>query len=193
VPMNVQPPPEPALLVMSAIVAEATLFDELAHRFPEAMGRVVPVGEETSFDWTDYYAKEMGTGLRRRFFAGERLVPRELLADLKRLTNQLEQSFAREDRTRKVNLDPGLLTLGNFVLASTKNNAHRIYLRDGIFAEVTLRFVRGAFVPMEWTYPDYASDRIRDLLCGLRTGYQNQLRNQPEVLQEEKFYKEVAL
>ena len=36
---------------------------------------------------------------------------------------------------RRVNLDAGYLCLAKLVLASTKDHAHRIYLRDGIYAE----------------------------------------------------------
>ena len=52
-------------------------------------------------------------------------------------------------------LHPGVLALGKFLLATTKDQAHRVYLRDGIFAEVTLRFQDGAFRPWPWTYADY--------------------------------------
>ena len=37
-----------------------------------------------------------------------------------------------------------MMTLGKFMLATTKDQAHRIDLRDGIYAEVTLRFQAGA-------------------------------------------------
>ena len=38
------------------------------------------------------------------------------------------------------NLDPGMLSLHNLVLASTKGFAHRIYMREGIYAELALLF-----------------------------------------------------
>ena len=47
------------------------------------------------------------------------------------------------------------MTLGKFQLATTKDQAHRIYLKDGILAEVTLRFEAGEYVPWPWTYADY--------------------------------------
>jgi hypothetical protein len=42
------------------------------------------------------------------------------------------------------------------VLASTKNHEQRIYLRSGIYAEVTMKIRQGRFCVWEWTYPDYA-------------------------------------
>ncbi|MFN3467301.1 MAG: DUF4416 family protein, partial [Candidatus Brocadiales bacterium] len=46
---------------------------------------------------------------------------------------------------RPVNIDPGYLTSSKLVLASTNDYSHRIYLKKGIYAEVTLRYVKGAF------------------------------------------------
>ncbi|MEM8680048.1 MAG: DUF4416 family protein, partial [Planctomycetota bacterium] len=72
---------------------------------------------------------------------------------------------------RPLNIDPGYLTLSKLVLASTKNHAHRIYLREGIFAEITLRYQARAWQPWDWTYPDYRRvdfgqffDRCREYL-----------------------------
>ena len=77
---------------------------------------------------------------------------------------------------RPLNLDPGVLELGKFLLATTKDQAHRIYLRDGIFAEVTLRFQDGAFVPWEWTYADYRLPEVRAFLGEARDYYRVRLR-----------------
>ena len=54
-----------------------------------------------------------------------------------------------------MNLDPGYITPAKLVLASTKDHAHRLYLADGIYAEVTLAFRGKQWQPLEWTYPDY--------------------------------------
>jgi hypothetical protein len=56
------------------------------------------------------------------------------------------------------------LQLGKFLLASTKDQGHRIYLRDGIYAEVTLRFEGKEFVPWPWTYADYREPMAREFL-----------------------------
>ena len=76
---------------------------------------------------------------------------------------------------RRFNLDPGLLTLGNFVLATGKNNAHRIYLAEGIFADLTLIFRSRSYRPLEWTYPDYADAELIGILNRLREMYKCRL------------------
>jgi len=41
------------------------------------------------------------------------------------------------------------------VLATTKDQQHRLYLGQGIYAEVTLAFRSRQWQPLGWTYPDY--------------------------------------
>jgi hypothetical protein len=93
------------------------------------------------------------------------------LVEAKLLSNAVEREMAmdRDGRTcRRVNLDPGYVTLGKLVLATTKDHAHRIALRDGIFAEVTLAYRGGRWEPFPWTYPDYRSGRYDAFLLSAR-------------------------
>jgi hypothetical protein len=65
------------------------------------------------------------------------------------------RASAEHSESRPLNIDPGYLTEAKLVLASTKDRDHRIYLSQGIFAEVTLHFARGGWQARPWTYPDY--------------------------------------
>ena len=90
----------------------------------------------------------------------------------------LEQELAGQrtyPEARPLNLDPGYLVLGKFLLATTKDQQHRIYLRDGIFAEVTLRFQAGAWEPWPWTYADYREEAVRAALKEMRDLYRQSL------------------
>lgn len=116
--------------------------------------------ESARFDFaeTAYYEKSMGSGLKKTFFAFEKLIDPGELPDIKRATNDWEREYAAaypHDEERPLNLDPGYITEPKLVLASTKDHAHRLYLRDGIYAEVTLHFQHGAWQKSPWTYPDY--------------------------------------
>jgi hypothetical protein len=135
-------------------------------------------GEPFDFHHTRYYEATMGSGLRKQFLVFRDLVHAEDLARIKNVTNDLERQLALEGlyaEPRPLNLDPGLLTLGKFMLATTKDQAHRIYLRDGIYAEVTLRFHGGAFEPWPWTYADYREDHVRAFLKEARELYRVKL------------------
>jgi hypothetical protein len=121
-------------------------------------GPTAAISDAFSFTETDYYAAEMGGGLKKQFWAFESLIDPGRLAAIKRRTNEWEAEYAalkQHPEPRPLNLDPGYLTLAKLVLATTKDHAHRIYLADGIYAEVTLSFRGGQWQPFDWTYPDY--------------------------------------
>src|SRR5690349_13146593 len=151
--------PHPPVLL---IVAAFSRYDEALawgrKTMEEAWGPVALVSPAFDFQETEYYTKTMGSGLRKQFFAFERLIDPTVLPALKHQTNAWEVEYARlgsHGEERPLNLDPGYLTSAKLVLASTKDFAHRIYLADGIYAEITLHFRRGVWQPHEFTFPDY--------------------------------------
>jgi hypothetical protein len=165
------------MVVLSVLTANREVLD-LAR--PSVLSELGPLEDEVGpleFDFTTYYDAEMGPGICRWVWAFSDLVDRSELARIKCLTNRIEQTYSLEGR-RRFNLDPGLMTLGNFVLATGKDNAHRIYLRDGIFADLTLIYRGGTFRPLEWTYPDYADRGMIGLLNGIRQRYKCKLAQQ---------------
>lgn len=63
------------------------------------------------------------------------------------------------------------------MLATTKDQAHRIYVGDGIYAEVTLRFQAGVFEPWPWTYADYREPHVRAFLKQARDFYRQRMHD----------------
>jgi hypothetical protein len=126
------------------------------------------------FVFTDYYASEMGNNLQKCFYSFERLVMPDMLPDIKNNTIKIEDGFSIDGK-RAVNLDPGYLEESKLVLASTKNFSHRIYLRDNIWAEVTMRYARGKWITHDWTYPDYSQELGIEFLSKVREIYKRQL------------------
>lgn len=167
--------PKPAKLMMSLISAEDGLMMDAVGDLKSIYGEVDLLTGLLPFDFTGYYNEEMGSPLFRRFVAFEELVPQEALADIKVQTNGIEQRYSR-DGCRRVNIDPGILSTGNLVLATTKSCAHRPYLRDGIYADLTLIFLNRSFKPLEWTYPDYRQGEVIELMNALRRSYLTQLK-----------------
>jgi hypothetical protein len=130
--------------------------------------------EAFAFDQTDYYDEELGTPITRRIIAFDALRPLDELADIKLWTNSVEGRFAVDGR-RRFNLDPGFITMQSLVLATGKNFSHRIYLRDGIWADLTLMWQRKRWVDFPWTFPDYAGEAMKTRLTKLRLSYKNKL------------------
>jgi hypothetical protein len=61
------------------------------------------------------------------------------------------------------------------VLATGKNFSHRVYLKDGIWADLTLMWQRKHWVDFPWTFPDYAGEAMKTRLTKLRLSYKNKL------------------
>lgn len=147
------------------ILAFVSSYDEALawtrERTAAAWGNIALASDVFDFTETDYYAATMGAGLKKTFFAFEKLIDPAALPELKLQTNRWEEEYAEaaeHDVARPLNLDPGYVTEAKLVLASTKDHAHRIYLRDGIYAEVTLHFRDKRWQSSPWTYPDYQRD-----------------------------------
>jgi hypothetical protein len=142
----------------------ADIFKELTND----VGDVILKSDCIPFTHTTYYTKEMGSGLTRQWCAFSKLVAPDILVKLKHKTNEIEKQHLNEKEGREVNIDPGLLSLSSLILASTKNYSHRVYLDQGIYAEVTLLFKNQQFNPLEWTYPDYRDKTALDFFTQAR-------------------------
>ncbi len=163
-------------LVASVFSSDGALINETIGSLVDLYGPADYVSELISFSYTDYYEKEMGAHLQRKFVAFENLVRPELLPDVKLNTNKLESHFESAGK-RKVNIDPGYISHAHLILATGKGFTHRPYLRDGIYADLTLMFRDKAFHVLPWTYPDYADGKTRDMFKRIRDKYVQQTRN----------------
>jgi hypothetical protein len=166
--MSQPQPAEPAMLAIGVLHEPAFELSPLLAALRAAFGPEEAVSDPLPFDHTSYYAPEMGPGLLRRFVAMAELFDPGRLVAVKLRTNEIERGSLNEHGGRRVNLDPGALTLSNFVLATGKARAHRPYLGDGVYADLTLLWRDGAWVDLPWTYPDYRSEPVKAILADFR-------------------------
>lgn len=166
--------PQKAKLVISILLHNPLLFEQIMDKLEAAYGPTDIFSPWLAFDFTNYYAAEMGSPLQRRVVVFERLIDQDALAEIKLATNAIETQFEHDGR-RQCNLDPGYLLYERFVLATGKNFTHRIYIGKGIYADLTLIFQKGAYRPLPWTYPDYACDDMRAFLATVRKTYARNL------------------
>ena len=168
--------PEPVKLIAGLLAGRAECLDAAAGRLVELFGPTDVVSEDMPFTFTDYYRRQMGPDLLRRFLAFRRLIDPGELPAVKCRTNAMEAELAKRftDVVRPVNIDPGVVELSKLVLASAKNFSHRVYLRDGVYAEVTLQYRRGKWHSAAWTFPDYASGRYDAFLTAARSRLREQ-------------------
>ena len=169
----------PAKLIMGILSAPEYPPEEICDTVEHLFGAVDYHGDPMDFNFTDYYSREMGENLYRCFIAFRNLVCPSSLAGLKLRSNDAERRFMRNG-SRRVNLDPGLLTLHSLILATTKNHSHRIPLSGGIYGEVTLLYGAGAFRDLPWTYPDYRTEAYKTDLLNIRNIFREQLKRERE-------------
>lgn len=167
--------PDPVKLFMGIIACSESRLEAALPLLEQRWGRIALRSAVIPFDFTGYYEAEMGAGLLRQWVGFEALVSPGQLAAVKTGTNALEAEGAPGDK-RSVNLDPGYLALSKIVLASTKDFSHRIYLSDGIYAEITLLYKGGKFTALPWSYPDYQCAAAREFFTALRAAYHAQLQ-----------------
>jgi len=148
---------------------EVSLFDRIKEDLKDILGPIDEEGPIWRWDHTDYYEKEMGEGLMRRFLFFSDLISPERLPDIKIKTIKIEDTYKRDGK-RKINLDPGYIHPAKVVLSTRKDYSHRIYLRDGVYAEVTLYYRDNSFRPFPYTYPDFKSKEYIELFNKIRKG-----------------------
>lgn len=167
--------PLKALLIHSLLAQEEQLIHEVLAVLTKKYGETAVTSNILPFTHTDYYKKEFGSNLKRLFVGFADLVPQDILVQAKLFAMELEQRFSHNGN-RRINIDPGILTLERLVLATAKNFTHRIYLGQGIFADLTLLFQKGGFRPLPWTFPDYKEDAALAMWNTWRDHYKNTIK-----------------
>lgn len=176
-PMSIPAAPNPAKLVIGCFLKEKALIHQVAAALVSVFGAPDIVSRWYPFSYTTYYEKEMGAPLYRRMLCFKPLIPQDRLPEIKRFTNDLEKEFTIDGK-RRVNIDPGYVVHERFVLATGKNFTHRIYLSEGIFADLTLIYTQGKFQRLPWTYPDYGDLPMIQFLKVVREKYISDLKQQ---------------
>jgi len=128
------------------------------------------------FTVTDYYEDEMGPKLSRIIISFERLVGGELLADIKLTTIEIENVLKMGGQGRSVNIDSGYLDHDKVVLASTKKGAFKIYAQKNIWADMTLHYAKGHYIPFDWSFADFKDGRYEAAFMRIRDLYKKSLK-----------------
>jgi hypothetical protein len=171
--------PAPVKYFAALLSSDPGLLSEIETDLAKVAGAVET--RSAVFPWTfsDFYEREMGAALSRKFVSFAPLGLPENLAAIKCATQRIEDEHRNAKGGRRVNLDPGYLDLYKVVLASTKNAGQRIYLRSGIYGEVTLLFHDARFHGLEYTYRDYLVSETLEFFSALRAIYLRQLKPPP--------------
>jgi hypothetical protein len=171
--------PRRVKLFTGLICGEDAPIRECIRKLEGEFGEIDFISGRFPFNFTPYYEKEMGNELWREIICFKNLIRRDELVGIKVFTNKLEKDFSQEGK-RKINIDPGYISGEHLILATGKGYYHRPYLGKGVYADLTLVYKNKEFQPLEWTYPDYRSQEMRNLFRELRGKYMLELARESE-------------
>ena len=170
--------PKPVKLFIAVTYQHDAHYQEVLSQLKERFGNVEQLIKYDFTAFTDYYNSEMGNHLYKVIMSFETLISKEKTASLKHYSNEIESQSANKKEypmKRAVNIDPGYLTEAKVILLTTKNFAHRIYIGNGIFAEITLTYRKNSYTFNNWTYPDYKSQKVISYFNDVRIKYREQI------------------
>ncbi len=172
--------PEKVKLICGILISRLLYekyFSRVTSILTSHFGEIDYQSDLIDFTFTNYYKDEIGREVYRIFVSFKKLIEKEDISSIKVLTNEIEESFSYKvlNLKRPLNLDPGYMELSKLVLASTKNFYHRIYLRNGIYGEVTLYYSKKMWNDLPWTFPDYRSKEYKRILTEIRNIYKKQI------------------
>jgi len=172
-------PFSPVKLICGIIASKEASFKKAEERLVRLYGSVDITSPLITFNFTDYYEKQMGKNLKRQFLSFSSLISPEKLGEIKLRTNGFEEEIRKElkEGRRVVNLDPGYLTQSSLIMATAKDFAHRIPIQQGIYAHLELLFSKKDIKTLDWTYPDYRSEEYQNFFMEIRRIYLSQLAN----------------
>lgn len=175
--MGISKVPVSTKLFLAIMYVDEAIMEKALNKCIEKFGTIdKKFGPLEVSAYTDYYDKEMGKGIKKYYITFEKLIKRSNLSSIKIFTNKIEKKYLNKGN-RTVNLDPGYITNDKLVLATTKDFFHRIYLDNGIYAEVTLHFRKGRYRYFSWTYPDYKETEVQKFLEQARVQLVRKIRN----------------
>lgn len=165
--------PVKAKLFIGIITASEEYLTIAENRLTKKFGTIDFKSSEIPFIHTEYY-NSLGRNLFKTLISFKKLIRRERIPEIKLFTNYLENKISG-NKKRKINIDPGYLTLSNVFLASCKDYFHRVYLSKGVYLENELKYVNKRFEPWDWTYQDYVKPEYLEFFYNVRKTYYNQL------------------
>ena len=168
--------PLSALPFMGIIISQDIDYAKLIKELEADFGEILFERPLIPLDWTEYYTSEMGEKLFRSWiFFKELIDPSEIVA-IKHRSRVIEDKYS-VGNNRRVNLDPGYVNAARVVLSTFKDFSHRVYMFDGVYAEVTMQFRGTDFRAEEWTFSDYIDEKNLPYFHKARKLYMELLRS----------------
>ncbi len=162
-------------IVAAVLLHGPKWLPEVLRALENRFGPVDYRGKMHAFDHTDYYRDEFGEGLWRGILSFRGVANPENLVEWKRKTREIEQEISPSGK-RICNIDIGYLDPDKLVLGSFKSGPLKVYLGNGVFADILVKYGNGRFEPMPWAFPDFKDTRYHASLIVIREKLKSDLR-----------------
>ncbi len=157
------------------------VIEALVAKYGEVDLRTTPVPPVAPEDGeTDEEASPPSPTLQ--FVSFDRLADPGKLARYGKASRRIERELLGRPRSRReppVQIAPGYVTSANVILSSTRNAAHRIYLGQGIYGEVSLVSHDGQLHPNPWTAREDAAPAVLEFFRAAWQRYLEQVQLVP--------------
>lgn len=179
--------PEEAVMFIASLFSSRDVLDAAFPKLQDLFGRLYYHSPSLPWNYSTYYEAEMGRPLYRHFMFFESVVDPVFLVDAKLALCEIEKEFSTSGK-RRINLDPGYMSLAKVVLASRKNYSHRIYLGRGVFCELELFYQEGRFNPLPYTYFDYRDNQFLKFFTKARSLLKKRLDVKKKVMHTDSVF-----
>lgn len=156
-------------LLMAVMYSEKEALDKAVIELKNQFGEIDDESGEYDFTFTDYYEKESGKNLKKRFISFKKIINDEELAKIRIQTGKIEDKF-RIDNKRTVNIDPGYISEEGVFMASLKHRPFKTEIGDGIFLHKVLGFNGDEIIEFNHTFADYKLKENQDFFLKVKKG-----------------------
>jgi len=147
---------------MAVMYASDELFNNVKDELIQKYGELKAESNPYDFDFTSYYEKEMGSGLKKKFLIFKKEIIKEDLTEIKLFITEIEKKLSIENK-RKVNIDPGYLSENELVLATFKAKDFKEKISDKVWVHKVLEF-NGKIKEFFHTFADYKVKENQDFI-----------------------------
>lgn len=155
-----------SILFVGIMYSNKKIYEEAVKELIKKFGNIEQESFTYDFNFTNYYKKEMGKDLVKKFLVFKNLIDKKDLVDVKIITAKIENKF-RINGKRRINIDPGYLSKKKLILASSKESAYRENLGRGVYKHLTLKFKNGKCETFHRTFPDFREKKVQDFFLEL--------------------------
>ena len=161
-----------AKLIIAAMYPDEGVYEKTKDILVKKFGNIKKELPEYKFNFTDYYEKEMGKNLKKRFIVFSKPITQKQLVDIKIKTDRIEKQLSTPRKLqsnfrgfknrrflnagkRTINLDPGYLTKKELVLASWKQKPFKYNAGKNVYYHKVLEFKNNKAMIFNHTFKDY--------------------------------------